>query len=382
MRIVILGYIVRGPIGGLAWHHLQYVKGLALLGHDVRFVEDSDDYPSCYDPSRHVVDTDPTYGLAFASEAFDRVGLSQQWAYFDGHRSQWLGPDRARIEDFCKNADLILNVSGTNPLREWTAGAPMRALIDTDPVFTQVRNLTVDSARSRSASHNSFFTFAENVANGTAKLPSDGFDWKATRQPVVLDLWKVERAERGASYTTVMQWQSYDPVGYAGRQYGMKSESFPDFIDLPTRTASSLEIALGGADSPRDMLRRNGWRLTNPLVVALRPQDFMHYVAASRGEFSVAKHGYVASNSGWFSERSAAYLASGKPVITQETGFSSVIPSGEGLLSFTTIEEAAAALETVESDYDRHARKSREIAERYFDSGAVLSRLLTGITDS
>ena len=25
MKILILGYIVRGPLGGLAWHHLQYV---------------------------------------------------------------------------------------------------------------------------------------------------------------------------------------------------------------------------------------------------------------------------------------------------------------------------------------------------------------------
>src|SRR5215217_1330879 len=72
LRIVVLGYLVRGPIGGMAWHHLQYVLGLHELGHDVRFVEDSDDYPSCYDPERGVVDENPAYGLRFAAEAFDR----------------------------------------------------------------------------------------------------------------------------------------------------------------------------------------------------------------------------------------------------------------------------------------------------------------------
>ena len=28
-RILVLGYLVRGPLGGLAWHHLQYVVGAA-----------------------------------------------------------------------------------------------------------------------------------------------------------------------------------------------------------------------------------------------------------------------------------------------------------------------------------------------------------------
>ncbi len=75
LRIVVLGYLVRGPLGGLAWHYLQYVAGLARLGHDVFFLEDSDDYPSCYDPVQNVMLTDPAYGLAFATHAFDRLGL-------------------------------------------------------------------------------------------------------------------------------------------------------------------------------------------------------------------------------------------------------------------------------------------------------------------
>src|SRR5437867_3594471 len=71
LRIIVLGYIVRGPIGGLVWHHLQYVMGLAKLGHDVYFVEDSGDSPwCCYDPGRHVTDSDPSFGLKFAGEVF------------------------------------------------------------------------------------------------------------------------------------------------------------------------------------------------------------------------------------------------------------------------------------------------------------------------
>ena len=379
MRIVVLGYIVRGPIGGLAWHHLQYVLGLHRLGHDVLFIEDSDDYPACYDPSRHIVDTDPTYGLRFAGDAFALVGLDDKWAYHDAHTARWLGPAAATAEQFCRSADVVLNVSAVNPLRVWAMDAPVRALIDTDPAFTQVRNLTDPVARHRALDHNRFFTFAENVGSGTARLPDDGFAWRPTRQPMVLDLWKVEEAIAAASYTTVMQWQSYAPVEFGGKVYGTKAESFGEFVDLPTLTDVSLEIALGGSDAPRETLIEKGWHLRNPLEVALTPQDFQAYVRSSRGELAVAKHGYVVSNSGWFSERSAGYLASGRPVVTQETGFSELLPVGSGLFSFRDAREAVDALENVERDYRTNAAEARRIAEEYFDSSQVLRRLIENL---
>src|SRR6266496_125414 len=119
LRIVVLGYIVRGPLAGLAWHHLQYVMGLAKLGHDVYFVEDSGDSPwCCYDPTRHVTDADPTYGLRFARPVFERAGLAARWAYFDAHTLSWLGPGADRILEVCASADLLLNLGGVNPLRD------------------------------------------------------------------------------------------------------------------------------------------------------------------------------------------------------------------------------------------------------------------------
>src|SRR2546422_11158715 len=91
LRIIALGYIVRGPIGGMCWSDLHYLLGLVDLGHDVYFAEDSDDYPSCYDPARNMTDTDPTYGLEFARRTFERVGLGDRWVYHDAHASRWLG---------------------------------------------------------------------------------------------------------------------------------------------------------------------------------------------------------------------------------------------------------------------------------------------------
>ncbi|HUQ18399.1 MAG TPA: hypothetical protein VM099_02195 [Gemmatimonadaceae bacterium] len=377
MRIVVLGHIVRGPIGGMAWHHLQYVLGLARLGHRVMFVEDSDDYPSCYDPIRHVIDTDPTYGLQFAHDAFTDLGLENIWAFYDAHTAQWFGPAARGATTFCESAEIVLNISGINPLRDWTRKPRTRVLVDTDPAFTQVRNLTKEDARKNASEHNSFFTFAENVANGTARLPDDGLSWRPTRQPVVLDAWKVTRGNPSAPYTTVMQWSSYPAVEWNGIRYGTKASSFEPFFDLPSRTPAKLEIALGGAGAPHDKFRDSGWLLQNPLEVALTPRDYQNYIAQSRGELSVAKQGYVVSNSGWFSERSACYLASGRPVVTQETGFSEWLPVGEGLLSFQNGDEAANAIAEIERDYNRHSLAARRIIEEHFDARKVLSRLLS-----
>jgi len=172
LRIVVLGYVVRGPIGGMAWHHLQYVLGLVRLGHDAWFVEDSDDYPGCYDPARHVVDADPTYGLAFAARAFRRLGLTERWAYHDAHGGGWMGPAADRAPEVCRSADLVLNLSGVNPLRPWLAEVPRRALVDTDPVFTQLRHLHDAGARAGAALHTHFFSFGEGIAR-VIELPTN-----------------------------------------------------------------------------------------------------------------------------------------------------------------------------------------------------------------
>jgi hypothetical protein len=203
LRIIVLGYIVRGPIGGMAWHHLQYALGLARLGHDVLFLEDSDDYPSCYDPSTHEVGTDPSYGLRFAKNAFDRLGFGEHWCFFDAHRQEWRGPAAARSLRACEAADLLINVSGVNPIRPWLEQIPARVLIDTDPAFTQVRHLTDSSARIRAAQHNAFFSFAESIETGESTIPDDGFAWQATRQPIVLDFWPQSYGRSAGSFTTV-----------------------------------------------------------------------------------------------------------------------------------------------------------------------------------
>jgi hypothetical protein len=373
-RILVLGYLVRGPVGGLAWHHLHYLLGLERLGHEVYFLEDSDDYPACYDPSRGVTSEDPSYGLRFAARALERLGMKDRWGYHDAHTGVWHGPLGEHMREIAATADLLLNVSGMNPLRPWVDKVPARVLIDTDPLFTQIRHLCDAEARERAAQHTAFFSFAGNIRSPRCEVPDDGFPWRPTRQPVVLDAWPVTPPPEHGPFTTVMQWESYPAREYAGRRYGMKADSFSSFLELPQRSGVPLELAVGAA--PRELLAAQGWRLRDALEVTHDPWTYQAYLQQSRAELGVAKHGYVASRSGWFSERSACYLASGRPALVQETGFSDWLPTGKGLLRFRTCEEALAGIDEIAGRLAFHARTAREIAAAHFDARQVLAELV------
>lgn len=371
-----LGYIVRGALGGHAWQHLQYAIGLRQLGHDVYFLEDSDDFESCYDPTTHEMTRDPSFGLEFARSIFKHVGMPERWAYYDAHTAMWLGPSAPDVDELCRTADVCLNVSGVNPLRDWMLQVPLRVLVDTDPVFTQVRNLTDPAALQSAQGHNAFFTFAENIGTGDCGVPSDGLTWQPTRQPIVVEAWPVVPAPRDAIFSTMMQWESYPTVRHEGRTYGMKSLSFEPYFELPSKVVARLELAIGSASAPRDRLAQAGWIVRDPYELSRDPWIYQGFIQGSKAEFTVAKHGYVSTASGWFSDRSAEYLASGRPVVTQETGFSRWLEADCGVLAFRSPDEARDAIERVCADYKRHSRAAREIAESFFESRRVLTSLL------
>jgi hypothetical protein len=188
-----------------------------------------------------------------------------------------------------------------------------------------------------------------------------------------------------------MSWSIYASESFRSRSYGQKDVELLRFLDLPGAVRpATLELAIDlrppwtGTPAPPDARREQaaaglasrGWGLADPARVCATPDAYRDYVMASRGEWTVAKNAYVEGRSGWFSERSACYLAAGRPVVTQDTGFSEVLPVGEGLLTFTSFAEAVAGLVEVERTYGRHARAARALAEEYFDSARVLTRLL------
>ena len=374
LRIIVLGYLVRGPLGGLAWHYLQYVAGLAALGHDVYYLEDSSEYGACYDPRSLAQSDDPSYGLAFTASTFERMGLAERWAYYDFRTQDWIGPAASRVPELCRTADMVLNVSALNPITSRLQHVPVRVMIDTDPAFTQILHLQDPARLDVARRHTAFFTFGESIPEGRSSVPSDGLAWQATRQPLVLDTWPVTAGPREGPFTSVLFWNSYAPVMYDGRSFGMKSASFDPYVDLPRLSGSRFELAFGSRSRPSRLVKR-GWHLRKPFTLTADPWIYQTFVQASKAEFSVAKQGYVEGRTGWFSERSAGYLASGRPVVVEETGFTATLGAVEGIVPFSNLEEAVEGITLVNKDYDRLCRAARAAAE-LFDARIVLASLV------
>jgi hypothetical protein len=151
------------------------------------------------------------------------------------------------------------------------------------------------------------------------------------------------------------------------------------YLQLPQLTKAQFELAMDVDSVPGDVeiLTQNGWIVQDPLLISTDPWNYRNYIATSYGEFTVAKQMNVELRSGWFSDRSACYLASGRPVITQDTGFGSVIPVGEGLFAFNTAEDILEAVEAINADYQGHCNAARALAEDYFKAEMVLAKLIT-----
>jgi hypothetical protein len=158
---------------------------------------------------------------------------------------------------------------------------------------------------------------------------------------------------------------------------GNKDVEFAQVIDIPSRTSVPMELALTG---PAEMLAAHGWSCRPSVEVSATPAAYRNYIQSSLGEFSVAKHTYVRTGSGWFSDRTECYLSSGRPAIVQDTGFSAHLPVGEGLMAFSSADEAVAAIRDVLHDYSRHCAAARDLAESCFSSDVVLASLLERIT--
>jgi hypothetical protein len=376
LRIIVLGYIVRGPLGGMVWSNLQYLRGLTKLGHDVYFVEDSEDYPACYDPQRNKVGIDPTCGLSFAHRELTPAGVGNRWAYWNAHTGEWMGPAAASIEEICKSAELVLNLCGVNPLRPWLQSIPVRVFVDEDPAFTQIRHLTDKTARTRASQHTHFLSFAANMGKPECTIPDDGFAWNPTRQPVDLEALAASPGRPRSRFTTVMLWDSYPAREFAGTRFGMKSESFAPILDLPAQSGSTLELAVGGPTAPRKLLAAHGWRVRDPRPITRSVPTYLRYIRESLGELSAAKAGYVTTRSGWFSERSVAYLATGRPVIVEDTGFTSWLNAQGGVVPFSAAQSAVEAIADVTERYEYHCRAARDVAEEYFDARRVLREMI------
>jgi hypothetical protein len=274
------------------------------------------------------------------------------------------------------SAAAVLNIMGALS-RDERAHDGVSVFVDIDPGYPQMwRELGLADML---AGHDRFVTIGENIGQDGCAIPTCGIDWITTPPPVALDAW-TPGPPGGRAFTTVATWRNdYGTVAFDGVTYGSRVHEFRKFFELPRLVDAEFELALDidrAETADLKALAAGGWRLVDPRRVAGTAQAYRAYIHSSRAELCVAQNMYVATRSGWLSDRSLCYLAAGKPVLAQDTGFSARYPVGEGLIAFSTLEEAAAGVEEIERDYERHSRAARALAEEYFDAGKVLARLL------
>jgi hypothetical protein len=377
-RIVLLHFVGQMPLAGIAWQAVNHLAGLAKLGYEAWYVEDHGANP--YDPRISSVVMDPGYNLAYLRGAMERHGLAGRWSYWDAINDVYHGLSRERVAALYREADALINLCGATRLREEHLACPVRIMIDTDPVYEQIKYAKADpAARAYLDAHTHFFTYGANLGTPACSIPLSGVKWQPTRPPVDLDLWPPAAGEP-ASFTTIATWENKGKnIAFDGHRYlWSKHRNFLKFLDLPReRPGTAFAMAMLPPDERVGRaVAAAGWHLVDPRPISADMTRYRDFIASSRGEFTVAKDIYVRPNSGWFSDRAVCYLAAGRPVVTMRTGFTSYCPAGRGLFAYASRAEALAAIDAIAADYPRHSRAARDLAGDCFAAPQVLGALL------
>lgn len=363
--------------GGHFWVYLQYVLGLRQLGCEVYWLE----------AFRSKGRAEPeAAALASFHARMEQHGLDAKTILYVTHSkepspeapTEYLDMKRDEAEAVFERADLLLNFHyGISP--GLLAHFRRTALVDIDPGLLQ---FWVSRGQVRVPQHDFYFTTGQNVGLAGSRIPDCGLDWIHISPAVCLEHWPFAFNPNCETFTTVSAWDASDWIVDGEETYeNTKRVAFLEFADLPRLTRQPLELALflrhARDFEDRQDLERRGWRIRLSRDVAATPEAYQDYIQQSRGEFSCAKRSCMKLQNGWVSDRTLCYLASGKPVVVQDTGPSTVLPDGEGMFRFTTPEQAARAFAAINADYERHCRAARKLAETHFDARQLVARILS-----
>jgi hypothetical protein len=376
--VVVAGSLAQKPRrGGHTWVLLQYLLGFRQLGWNVRFL-DRLEPGMCINAAGEPASFRSSLNLQYFLEVIRRAGLEGAYSLDYNSGECRMGLSRQDVLARVKEADCLINVLGFLNDDKILAAAKKRVFLDIDPGFCHMWQALGLVHLFGGYQHH--VSIARNIGTEGCSIPACELNWMSTAQPVVLSHWPSCADHPATDFTTVAAWRgSYAPVEYQGKRYGLRVHEFRKFAELPRLTRQSFRVALDmhEADaSDRAMLQQNGWALVDPIQAAGDPWLYQEYIRRSAAEIMVAKNMYVESNSGWFSDRSICYLASGRPVLAQDTGIAAHYPNREGIVTFKTLDDAAAGAESIVRDYRRHAKAARTIAEEHFDSNKVLSTLM------
>jgi hypothetical protein len=377
MKIVVGGVISLPPFSpGTAWDRLHYLLGFQSLGHEVCFIEEVEpDW--CVDGNGHPCEFERSVNRARFCATMREFGLLSNACqlYNAGEATAGLGLES--LIGWLEGADLLVNISG-HLKADFILGAVKRRLyLDQDPVYTQLWRSEY-GAELGLDDHDVLFTVGMNIGTPQSPIPDCGLTWHHCLPPVVLEHWPYASASSSRPFTTVASWGRYEDLYYRADSYRSKRAEFRRFAELPQLLEQELELTLAGAgDDDPDIvrLREGGWTVKDSAGLDSLA-GYRSYIARSRAEIGIAKGAYVMGRAGWLGDRSAHYLASGRPVLAQSTGLERSLPTGQGLLTFTDVDEAEAGIREINRDYESHCRAARELAETFLDARRVLASML------
>jgi hypothetical protein len=367
--------------GGLTWLHLQFLLGLRKLGCNVLFI-DRLEPPMCTDDAGNPSTLEESWNLRYFLSVMNQFGLSDNFSLIYNRGERVIGRSREDVLRDSSSADLLLNVMGFLNEEDILSRIERRVFVDIDPGFGQMwRELGWHDPFD---GHTDFVTLGRNIGRDDCAIPTCGLQWITMPQPILLDHWPAQPVADSPPFTGIGAWRGPNaPIEYGGHTYGLRVHEFRKFIDLPVLCPDTqFELALDiHPNDAKDIesLRERRWSLVDPKGVASGPDEYRSYIARSKAEFMIPKQMYADANSGLLSDRSVCYLATGRPVLARDPGIGHLYPTGEGLLTFSTLEQAVAGVEAINGDYPRHSRAAREIAGEYFDSDKVLTQLLADL---
>lgn len=378
-KIAVLGFMANCPIAGVVWQHLHYIVGLQRLGHEVYYIEDTSRIP--YDPVQQTPTEDYTYAAQTLARLSEEFGFQDRWAFCPRYKSleETAGMSRTALRELYRTADAMLNICGSHELNEDLLLSERVIYVESDPAVEQIKvdlgdAPTIEFLRR----HMARFTFGENIGRAEFPVPLHGIEWLPTRQPVVTDFWRTDR-RAGARFTSIANLATGGKKDIAWRDEHYLWSKLPEFEKYrptPQRAGEDFELATSFKDAGlRAQFEGSGWQIVSPDEISVDHRLYVEYIQGSKGEFTVAKDQYVRLDTGWFSDRSACYLAAGRPVITQETGFSRMY-GGAGLFAFRSPGEVLEAVRAINADYAAHSRAAAEIAREFFEAETVLASLL------
>ena len=341
MRILFAGIIARYPFGGVTWCSLMYLLGLRALGHEVFYIEDTGE--CVYDPVLNTRATDPGLRHHLHPQRARAVRPRRPLVVRELRRQLSRAHRRRGPRATRPDADLFINLSGGSWFwRDEYARIPHKVFIDSDPAFTQLAIAKAEPWYVEFFQRfDHLFTFGANIGTPASPIPTGAFTWHKTWQPITIDDWRTDaRAARPL----------HDGDDLADRKLHRRRRQQGSGVREVHRPAVADAAALRARDqrSAAAAARSHGWDTVDAMQVSRTPAEYRDFIQRLEGR--VRRRQAHLRRQPLAAGSATAPSAISRPAArrwSRTPAGRAHLPSGDGLLAFSNIDEAIAGIERI-----------------------------------